>query len=99
MARLSSRNFPAAPPSCVRTKRRTRRWPPPITPCMRKNACARRLRGDIGKQTILDARDLIFELQLAFFQPRQLKLVAMGRRGDCRDSGVKIAMLLPEGGK
>ena len=37
------------------------------------------LRGDIGKQAVLDPRDLILELELALLEPCQLQLIAIGR--------------------
>jgi len=54
---------------------------------------------NIGKKTVLDTGDQVFQLQLAFFQPRQLQQIAMRRIGNCRDRGIEIAMFLAKLGE
>ena len=54
---------------------------------------------NIRKKTVIDTGDQVLQLQLAFFQPRQLQLIAMRRIGNCGDRGIEIAMFLAKLGE
>jgi hypothetical protein len=48
----------------------------------------------VRQQRIFDPRDLILELQFAFFQPRKLQLIAMGGARNRGDRSIEVAVLL-----
>ena len=48
---------------------------------------------DVGNEIILDQRDLVLQLQLAFLQAGDLQLVDHGGRAERIDGRIEIAML------
>src|SRR5512147_1995507 len=54
------------------------------------------LSDDVGQELILDAGDLVFQEQLLFLQPLELKLVGTARFLQRVDGAVEIAVLLLE---
>lgn len=54
------------------------------------------LRNNIRKQLVFGLRDLIANLQFAFFQALHLQAVTAGRCEQRVDRGIKIAMLLSQ---
>ena len=64
-----------------------------------KRARLRNAQAAIFSQIVLDTGDQVLQLQLAFFQPRQLQLIAMGRIGNCGDRNIELAMLLAKLGE
>src|SRR5947199_158569 len=54
---------------------------------------------DVRQQFAFDLRDLVFQHQLALFQPLQLQLVERGALGDTRDHVVEIAVLGSQSGE
>ena len=56
-------------------------------------------RNDVGQQLVLDARDLIPELQLALLEPGHPELIGGPPLGHRRDGGIQIPVLLDQRGK
>src|SRR5437762_1692373 len=54
---------------------------------------------DVREQFAFDLRDLVFQHQLALFQPLQLQLVEWGALGETRDHVVEIAVLGSQSGE
>src|SRR5207302_8663908 len=54
---------------------------------------------DVREQFAFDLRDLVFQHQLALFQPLQLQLVEGGALGETRDHVVEIAVLGSQSGE
>src|SRR6266849_4957192 len=63
-----------------------------IAPCMCRRT--RNLSGDVGEERILDPRDQVLELELAFLESRQLELITSRRAGHRHDRRIQVAMLL-----
>src|SRR6266513_1633040 len=81
--------------NCMPARAPTPRWRRLIRRCTRRSEPAPSRSGrNIGKKTIFDEGNLVLELQLAFFQPRQLQLIAMRGTGNCSDRRIEIAVLL-----
>ena len=59
----------------------------------------RQLRDDVGRNLVLDERDTITQLQLAFLQPLQPQQVGRWRLMQRIDRGVEIAVLLLQPGQ
>src|ERR1043166_1520477 len=53
---------------------------------------------DVRQQFAFDLRDLVFQHQLALFEPLQLQLVEGGALGEARDHVVEIAVLGSQSG-
>jgi len=55
-----------------------------------------RLRDDIWEKLILEARNFVFEAELALLQARKPELIPFHGRFQRNDGFVKISVLLPE---
>jgi len=55
-----------------------------------------RLSNDVGEQLVFQARNLIFQQQLALFKALKLKLIERRLLGQARDHIVKIAVFLSQ---
>ncbi len=72
------------------------RWTQVDLPTFSWTALQKGLRDDIWEKLILEARNFVFEAELALFQARKPELIPFNGRFQRDDGFVEISMLLPE---